>query len=128
MRISDWSSDVCSSDLLTILGKVYDQPGAKQAEAVLRDLAVHPATARDVATKLARHFSGDEPPATPVDRLEKDFERTGGDLPSPFRTLLGSPTPTAPAPSGFHTPRERDVSKSGRLENAGHGQAPTRRD
>src|SRR3546814_7899982 len=88
MRISDWSSDVCSSDLLTILGKVYDQPGAKQAEAVLRDLAVHPATARHVATKLARHFSGDEPPATLVDRLEKDFERTGGDLPSLYRTLV----------------------------------------
>src|SRR3546814_2974620 len=33
---------------LTILGKVYDQPGPKQAEAVLRDLAVHPATARHV--------------------------------------------------------------------------------
>src|SRR3546814_18050429 len=73
---------------LTILGKVYDQPGAKQAEAVLRDLAVHPATARHVATKLARHFSGDEPPATLVDRLEKDFERTGGDLPSLSRTLV----------------------------------------
>src|SRR3546814_16689288 len=45
---------------LTILGKVSDQPGPKQAEAVLRDLAVHPATARHVATKLARHFSGDQ--------------------------------------------------------------------
>src|SRR3546814_12893563 len=34
---------------LTILGKVYDQPGPKQAEAVLPDLAVHPATARHFA-------------------------------------------------------------------------------
>src|SRR3546814_14977533 len=83
---------------LTILGKVYDQPGPKQAEAVLRDLAVHPATARDVATKLARHFSGDEPPATLVDPLEKDFERTRGDLPPPPRPPATSPHPWAAAP------------------------------
>src|SRR3546814_6160849 len=62
---------------LTILGKVYDQPGAKQAEAVLRDLAVHPATARHVATKLARHFSGDEPPRS---------EEHTSELPSLMRT------------------------------------------
>src|SRR3546814_12173484 len=78
---------------LTILGKVYDQPGPKQAEAVLRDLAVYPAPARDVATKLARHFSGDEPPATLVARLAQDFERTGGDLPPPYPPPLRPPPP-----------------------------------
>src|SRR3546814_13661611 len=100
---------------LTILGKVYDQPGAKQAEAVLRDLAVHPATARHVATKLARHFSGDEPPATLVDRLAKDFERTGGDLSSLYRTLVASPEPSAATPAMLQPPWDWPSSDEGRV-------------
>ena len=40
-----------------------------QALAILRDLAVAPATARHIATKLARHFAGDAPPPALVDRL-----------------------------------------------------------
>lgn len=41
----------------TIMGKRYGEAGEAQAQAVLDDLAVHPATARHVATKLARHFA-----------------------------------------------------------------------
>ncbi len=94
----------------TILGKNYDQPGRRQAEAVLRDLAVHPATARHIATKLARHFTGDEPPAPLVDRLAKDFEQTGGDLPSLYRTLIASPEPWAAEPAMFKSPWDWTVS------------------
>lgn len=93
-----------------ILGKRYDQPGGRQAEAVLRDLAVHPATARHVATKLARHFTGDEPPAPLVDRLSADFLKTGGDLPSLYRTLIASPEPWAAAPTMFKSPWDWTVS------------------
>ena len=46
----------------TILGRSYRQEGEAQAAAVLRDLAADPRTARHLATKLARHFAGDEPP------------------------------------------------------------------
>jgi uncharacterized protein (DUF1800 family) len=53
----------------TILGKSYADDGEGQAAAVLRDIAVHPATARHVATKLARHFIADTPPGEAVDRL-----------------------------------------------------------
>lgn len=94
----------------TILGKRYDQPGARQAEAVLRDLAVHPGTARHVAIKLARHFTGDEPPASLVERLAGDFARTGGDLPSLYRTLVASPEPWAAAPAMFKSPWDWTVS------------------
>lgn len=94
----------------TILGKRYDQPGGRQAEAVLRDLAVHPATARHVATKLARHFTGDEPPAPLVDGLSADFLKTGGDLPSLYRTLIASPEPWAAAPAMFKSPWDWTVS------------------
>ena len=94
----------------TILGKRYDQSGARQGEAVLRDLAVHPATAMHVATKLARHFTGDTPPPALVDRLAADFRRTGGDLPSLYRTLIASPEPWAGGPTMFKSPWDWTVS------------------
>ncbi|RYD42155.1 MAG: DUF1800 domain-containing protein [Sphingomonadales bacterium] len=94
----------------TILGRRYDDAGAKQAEAVLRDLAVHPATAKHIAAKLARHFTGDEPPAALVDRLSADFLKTGGDLPSLYRTLVASPEPWADGPAMFKSPWDWTVS------------------
>lgn len=94
----------------TILGKRYDNAGAKQADTVLRDLAVHPATAKHIAGKLARHFTGDAPPAALVDRLAADFLRTGGDLPSLYRTLIGSPEPWASPSAMFKSPWDWTVS------------------
>ena len=94
----------------TVLGRRYDAAGAAQAEAILRDLAVHPATARHIATKLARHFTGDEPPAALVDRLAADFVKSGGDLASLYRTLMASPEPWVAAPSMFKSPWDWTVS------------------
>ncbi|WP_447756159.1 DUF1800 domain-containing protein [Sphingopyxis fribergensis] len=94
----------------TILGTRYDDSGAKQAEAVLRDLAIHPATARHLATKLARHFTADEPPTALVDRLSDNFLQTGGDLPSLYRTLIASPEPWAKGPAMFKSPWDWTVS------------------
>jgi uncharacterized protein (DUF1800 family) len=45
-----------------VLGKLYEEEGVEQARAVLRDLAVHPATAAHLATKLATYFVADTPP------------------------------------------------------------------
>ena len=53
---------------------VVDGPGAYLGVA-LDALARHPATARFVATKLARHFIADTPPQAAVDRLARVFER-----------------------------------------------------
>ena len=39
----------------------------RQGEAVLEDLARHPATAHFIATKLVRHFIADDPPPAAVD-------------------------------------------------------------
>lgn len=94
----------------TILGKRYAQEGAAQAQAVLSDLATHPVTARHVATKLARHVAGDTPPPALVARLEADFRRTGGDLPSLYRTLIDSREAWVAAPAKFKTPWEWGVS------------------
>ena len=89
-----------------VLGRTYPQNGAKQAIAILDDLAVHPATARFIATKLARHFAGDTPPPALVTRLEADFLATGGDLASLTRTLIEAPEVWVAGPVKFRTPFE----------------------
>ena len=45
----------------TIIGKNYPDTGFEQGRAVLAALARHPATAKHIATKLARHFVADDP-------------------------------------------------------------------
>ncbi|MEO0464731.1 MAG: DUF1800 domain-containing protein [Pseudomonadota bacterium] len=93
-----------------VMGRNYTDAGARQAVAILDDLAARPATARFLATKLARHFTSDTPPASLVTRLESDFLRTGGDLASLHRTLVRSPEPWANAPAKFRQPFEWLVS------------------
>jgi uncharacterized protein (DUF1800 family) len=63
-----------------LLGVRYDQGGIAEGEAALTALARHPATARHIATKFARHFVADEPPSTLVARLAKLFRDSDGDL------------------------------------------------
>ena len=75
----------------TILGKTYTQDGIAQGEAVLRDLAAHPATATYIATKLARHFIADQPPAAAIERIARAFRESGGHLPTVYAALLDSP-------------------------------------
>jgi uncharacterized protein (DUF1800 family) len=58
---------------------------------VLDILAGHPSTARFIATKLARRFVSDTPPAALVDRMAARFRETGGDLRQVMQTLLTSP-------------------------------------
>lgn len=88
----------------TLLGRRYAQQGEAQAEAMLKDLARHPATARHVAIKLARHFVADDPPPTLVARLEADFRASGGNLPSLYRTLVAAPEAWAQPLAKFRSP------------------------
>ncbi|MEQ5788545.1 DUF1800 domain-containing protein [Erythrobacter sp. NFXS35] len=90
----------------TIMGRRYPAGGPQQALAVLDDLAAHPATARFIATKLARHFAGDTPPPSLITRLEADFRTTGGDLAGLTRTLIASPEAWVPGPVKFRAPFE----------------------
>ena len=93
-----------------ILGKRYDQQGEAQARAALLDFARSPATATHVATKLARHFAGDTPPPALVDKLATTFQRTRGDLPSLYATLVDAPEAWRPEPLKFKTPWEWTIS------------------
>lgn len=94
----------------TLLGKTYPQEGEAQAVAMLRTLARHPATARHISTKLARHFTGDTPPAALVSRLEARFLATNGELPALYKTLVESPEAATAPPARFKTPWEWTVS------------------
>jgi uncharacterized protein (DUF1800 family) len=70
-----------------VLDKSYPDTGFEQGHAVLTALARHPATARHVAQKLARHFVADEPSPALVAALEKTFNDSDGDLKEVAKTL-----------------------------------------
>lgn len=90
----------------TILGRSYPDTGAGQALSILDDLAAHPATARFVATKLARHFAGDSPPPALVDRLSKTFLDSEGYLPAVYAALINAPETWVDRPVKFRQPWE----------------------
>jgi uncharacterized protein (DUF1800 family) len=90
----------------TFLGKRYPEAGQAQGEAVLKDLARHPATARFVATKLARHFVADEPPPATVERITRAFLKSDGDLPQVYSALVESPEAWDPNSRKFKTPED----------------------
>jgi uncharacterized protein (DUF1800 family) len=71
-----------------VMDKIYEDTGVAQGHAVLADLARHPAVATHVARKLVRHFVADEPPPPLIERLEKIFRDTDGDLKAMAKGLL----------------------------------------
>lgn len=75
---------------VTIMGRTYPEGGIEQAEAVLDDLAAHPATARHVARKLAIHFVSEQAAPALIDRLAAEFRRSDGDLAGLARTLVSA--------------------------------------
>ncbi len=89
-----------------LLGKTYPQNDITQGEAALADLAVHPATAKHIAFKLARHFVSDVPPPALVDRLAQTFLKTAGDLKAVTTTLVDSDEAWGAPPTKLKTPQE----------------------
>ena len=90
----------------TLLGKTYPAGGIEQGEAALADLARHPATARHIAHKLARHFVADDPPESLVARLAKAFRDTDGDLKRVAMTLVDSDEAWSAPATKMRTPHE----------------------
>ena len=76
----------------TVLGhRLRAGRGIEDGEQVLDLLARHPATARFIATKLARRFVSDDPPEALVARAAETFRRTDGDIREVVRTIVTSP-------------------------------------
>ncbi|MBS0240705.1 MAG: DUF1800 family protein [Proteobacteria bacterium] len=87
-----------------VLGKRYAQGGVAEGEAVLADLARHPATARHIAGKLARHFVADQAPAGLVKKIEAAFVKSEGDLKTVATVLVEAPEAWAQAPTKIVPP------------------------
>lgn len=94
----------------TVMGRTYADGEVEQAGAILKDLAAHPATARHLVRKIARHFVADDPPPALVGRLESAWTATGGDLAAVARALVEAPEAWDPAPAKFKTPYEFLIS------------------
>jgi uncharacterized protein (DUF1800 family) len=96
----------------TVLGQTIRGGGEEEGLLVLHRLAMHPSTARFIATKLARRFVADEPPAALVERAASVFLKTSGDLREVVRAIVLSPELLAPAARGakLKTPLEFALS------------------
>jgi uncharacterized protein (DUF1800 family) len=93
-----------------IMGRRYGQDGEAQGRAILMDLAANPATAKHIATKLARHFAGDDPPPAMVGRLTQAYLKSGGDLSAIYRAIIDSPEAWISHALKFKSPWEWSVS------------------
>jgi len=65
--------------------------GRDDGERVIEILTHHPATARFIATKLARRFVADTPPPALVTKVADTYTSTDGDIPAMLRTIFESP-------------------------------------
>jgi uncharacterized protein (DUF1800 family) len=75
-----------------VLGqRIKSGGGIEDGERVLDIVAAHPATARHIATKLARRFVSDDPPSALVDRVAARFRETNGNLREVVRAVVTSP-------------------------------------
>ena len=64
--------------------------GEAAQEDLIRYLALHPATARNIARKLCVRFVSDDPPASLVDALAETYTATGSEITPLLRQLLAS--------------------------------------
>ena len=90
----------------TVIGREYPDTGLEQGRAVLTDLARDSATARQIATKLARHFVADDPPPALLDRLATRFVETDGDLKEVAQALVTTPEAWEPKQTKIKRPAE----------------------
>jgi uncharacterized protein (DUF1800 family) len=73
------------------LGQTLTKKGEAEGTEVLGILATHPSTAKFISFKLAQYFVSDQPPQRLVDRLQKRFLATDGDIRQVLQTLFASP-------------------------------------
>ena len=85
-------ADLHDATAKTLLGEPIPAGGGiEEGEQVLARLASHPATARHIATRLARRFVSDSPSDAVVAELAGAFTSSGGDTRTVLRALVYSP-------------------------------------
>jgi len=76
----------------TVLGVLIPAGGGMEDGLKVIDLlARHPSTAKFIATKLARRFIADDPPASIISKAENAFRDSDGDTRSVLRAIIDSP-------------------------------------
>ena len=93
-----------------VLGKKYRESGVDEGEDVLATLALHESTARHLATKLARHFVADEPPANLVEELAATYLESRGELVPVYRALIRADASWREPHAKFKTPQDFVIS------------------
>ena len=93
-----------------VVNRIYPDNGVDQGRAVLADLARHPATAKHLSEKLARHFIADQPPPVLVEALAKRFRDTDGNLKEMAKALIMAPDAWSAPRSKIKRPGEWIVS------------------
>jgi uncharacterized protein (DUF1800 family) len=82
----------------TVLGtRIPAGGGMEDGIKVIDLLARHPATARFIATKLARRFVADDPPASIIEQAAAAFRRSDGDIPTVMQSIIDAPEFFSPA-------------------------------
>ena len=102
----------------TVMGATYSAAGPGQAEAILRDLAARPQTARFVSRKIARHFVADEPPPALCACLERAWLESDGALDQVALALISAPEAWNPEARKFKSPYEFVISAWRALDEA----------
>ncbi|QWC86196.1 DUF1800 domain-containing protein [Nocardioidaceae bacterium] len=114
-----WNERDHERGLLSVLGISVPNLLGSGRDAIadlLARLAVHPATARRIATKLAVRFVADDPPAALVDRVAEAFLSSGTSIPATLRALVDDPLFRAAAQPKVRTPMEDVVATLRALE------------
>ncbi len=72
----------------TLLGIHIPAQGIQEAEKIIELLAIHPATARHISSKLIRFFIGETTPASLLENSTQVFLQTRGHIPSVLKVIL----------------------------------------
>ena len=94
----------------TLLGRTYKESGVVEGEQVLAALARSPATAKHLATKLARHFVADQPPEALVARLADSYLKHDGELAPLYRELIRADESWREPLAKYKTPNDFVIS------------------
>lgn len=93
-----------------LLGKKYAQRGIMQGQQMLRDLAMHPSTAKYVCTKIAHHFVSENPAQSLIEKMQKTWLNNQGNIKQVMLTLFDAEEAWLESPQKFKTPREFVIS------------------
>ena len=92
------------------LGSTVRGRGLAEVNEVADTLSRHPSTARYISRKLAIYFVADDPPQTLVDRMERAFLRSDGDIAVTLREMFHSSEFAPSLGNKFKDPRNYVVS------------------